>query len=184
MRNLLNTNGRMSANEILGEMRYEAERGALTYEDVRYLLIRPETLCDIQKALEKEVGLEIATKLLIAGGRTGGLLSSRRFKEEFQLTDEEAVKFMCRMGRQIGWGAMRLQELDSHKSRLVVEVADSPFAKAYGSADHAVCHLIRGVFAGMAEGLFERKVKSQETKCLCTGNPICRFEIEELSSPD
>ena len=32
-------------------------------------------------------------------------------------------------------------------------------------------------FAGMAEGLFYRRVSSKETKCLSTGNTVCRFEI-------
>lgn len=164
-------------NAILAELTYDPNQGGLFYKDVRYLLIRPETLRDFQKAMEEAVGPEPAGELLAAGGHTGGLLSSKRYKEVFGLSDREAVEFMCRMGGQIGWGAMRLVEVDADAGRLVVEVSSSPFAAAYGPSDHGVCHLIRGVMVGMAEGLFGRPVHGVETRCVAMGHECCRIEV-------
>jgi predicted hydrocarbon binding protein len=165
-------------NTILSELQWSAEAGALTFKDVRYLLIRPEPVIQFQKAVEAEVGFERAGELLYEGGFVGGQLSGRRYKEVFGLSDREAVEFMCRMGAQIGWGRFRLIEMDSKARRLTVEVDRSPFAELYGGgAAGGVCHLIRGVLAGLANGAFAAEVRAVEPRCLARGDACCRFEV-------
>jgi predicted hydrocarbon binding protein len=169
----------MTDNSVLSELSYSPDRGALEFKGVRYLLIRPETLRSLQEAAEGELGAPKAADLLFAGGFTGGKLSGQRYKQTLGLTTAEAVEFMCRMGGEIGWGQFRLVELDEAKSRLVAEVEHSPFAEGYDEPTQAgVCHLTRGVLSGLAAGLFEVEVKSNEVQCLAKGDPLCRFEIE------
>jgi hypothetical protein len=50
-------------NKILKELKFVAEKGGLFYRDVRYLLVRPETLAAFQKAIEEELG-EKASQIL------------------------------------------------------------------------------------------------------------------------
>jgi len=166
-----------SPGEILQEMRHDFDRGALVYKEIRYLLIQPEIVCEFMKGIEEAVGPEAAAAALLAGGHRGGLRSFRRFREKFGFSNAEAVEFLCRMAGQIGWGSMQPVEVTPQDGRLVVEVAGSPFAEAYGKTDHGVCHLIRGVLAGMAEGLFGNPVESEETMCLAKGDPLCRIEV-------
>jgi len=169
----------MTDNSVLSELSYSAERGALEFKGVRYLLIRPETLSSMQQAAEGVPGAPKAADLLFAGGFTGGKLSGQRYKQTLGLTDAEAVEFMCRMGGEIGWGRFRLVELDESGRRLVVEVEHSPFAGGYDEPTQAgVCHLTRGVLSGLAAGLFGVDVTSNEPLCLAKGDPLCRFEIE------
>lgn len=163
-------------NEILQGLMWNPESGRLSFREVRYLLIRPETVVAIQKAVEEIMG-ERAGELFYAGGFAGGSLSSRRYKEVFGYSDRQIVDFMCRMGGQIGWGRFQLIELDA-AGRLVVDVYDSPFAEAYGPADHAVCHLIRGVLAGLASGLFAADVEAMEAPCVAQGASCCQFTIQ------
>ncbi len=165
-------------NVILSELMYYGDEGALRFRDVRYLLIRPETLASFQRSLEGEVGPDRAGEVIFAGGFTGGRLSGRKYKEALGLSDREAVEFMCRMGGEIGWGQFRLVELDPEARRMAVEVGCSPFAEAYGeAATGGVCHLIRGVLGGLADGLFGGPVRARETMCLARGDPLCRFEV-------
>jgi predicted hydrocarbon binding protein len=165
-------------NSILADLAYSPDRGALEFREVRYLLIRPETLAGIQKAMESELGPASAAELLSAGGFTGGKLSGQRYRESLDLSEREAVEFMCQMGGEIGWGRFRLIELDEGSGRLVVEVDDSPFAISYGpGAADGVCHLIRGVLEGLAAALFATKVSGSESLCLAKGDAHCRFEI-------
>ena len=169
------------SNEILDNLSYET--GRLTFNDVRYFLIRPDTVVDFQKAVETLVGPEKCAETMMAGGYTGGSRSSKRYKEAFDYTDQEIVAFMCRMGAEIGWGRFNLVELDPSSERLVVEVEDSAFAEAY-ALDQAegsllpVCHMIRGVLAGMAAGIFGRDVASEETACVAKGDAVCCFVIQ------
>ncbi len=75
-------------NSILAELKFDPARGAFLYNDVRYLLIRPETLIAFQKAAEERLGTQ-ADELLYAGGFTGGTLSGKKYREVFGLTEEQ-----------------------------------------------------------------------------------------------
>lgn len=161
-------------NSVLRELTWDAEAGRLLFKDVRYVLIRPETVIAFQKAVEAELG-ERAGELLARGGHAGGALSTRRYREAFGLGPEEVARFIVRMGREIGWGDFRLERLDLRARELVVTVGRSPFAEAYGPATRPVCHLIRGVVAGLAEGSFGEPARARETECLAMGAGACRF---------
>ncbi len=167
----------MFNNSILDNVSYSADSGAITFKDVRYMLIRPDTVVDFQKAVEARIGPEACAEAMMAGGYTGGSRSSKRYKEVFNQTDEEIVAFMCKMGGEIGWGRFTVDTLDVPGKVLIVEVANSPFAAAYGPADRGVCHMIRGVMAGLAAGIFGGDVASEETLCVAKGDDRCRFEI-------
>src|SRR3989304_4414545 len=95
-------------NTVLNEMTWDAEAGRRLFKDVPYLLIRPETLVALQKAVEAELG-ERAGELLARGGHTGSALSTRRYREAFGLGAEGTARFIVRMGREIGWGVFRLR---------------------------------------------------------------------------
>jgi predicted hydrocarbon binding protein len=164
------------ANSILDNLEYDEGRGTVTFKGVRYILIRPDTLVDFQKAVEAELGDRTA-RMMMSGGYTGGSRSSQRYKEFFDYSDEEIVAFMCSMGREIGWGDFSVEEFDQQGRRLVVLVRNSAFAEAYGSAQQGVCHMIRGVMAGMAAGIFGTDVRSEETHCRAKGDELCRFVI-------
>jgi predicted hydrocarbon binding protein len=114
---------------------------------------------------------------MMAGGYTGGSRSSQRYRDVFNYSDEEIVAFMCNMGREIGWGDFEVEEFDKGGKRLIVQVRNSAFAEAYGSAEKGVCHMIRGVMAGMAAGIFGADVRSEETLCRAKGDGLCRFVI-------
>jgi predicted hydrocarbon binding protein len=164
-------------NSILDDLEYDADSGNISFKDVRYMIIRPDTVVDFQKAVEAEVGEGVA-EMMMAGGYTGGSRSSRRYKELLNYSDEEIVAFMCKMGGEIGWGKFEVEKLDTGGRKLVVTVRNSPFAEAYGSSDKGVCHMIRGVMAGMAAGIFGSQVNSEETQCQAKGDELCRFVLK------
>ncbi len=163
-------------HEILKELCLVAEKGGLFYKDVRYLLIRPETVAKFQKAIEKELG-EKASHVLFEAGFEGGTLSSKKYREVFGLSDQEIIRFMMDMGPQIGWGRFELERFDPAERCLILKVHHSPFAAAYGPSSSPVCHLIRGVLAGTASAVFGQKTKAIESSCLAKGDEYCRFEI-------
>jgi len=163
-------------NQILKGINFSEEKGGLFYKEVRYLLVRPETLITFQRAIEKELG-EKASQILYQSGFMGGTLSSKRYREVFGLSDEQIIHFMIEMGPQIGWGRFELGRFDPSKKILIVRVYHSPFAEAYGDSSSSVCHFIRGVLGGMASIVFGREIEAKEVACLSTGDECCRFEI-------
>jgi bacteriochlorophyll 4-vinyl reductase len=78
------------------------------------------------------------------------------------------------MGTRIGWGKFTLDHFASNE--LVVSVAGSPFAEAYGRAHAPVCHLIRGVLEALAGAVLTGRPRVTEVTCAATGAAVCRFE--------
>ena len=143
--------------------------GALTIGGSRYLLIRPETLAALQKAVETAVGRQ-AADCLAAGGRAGGA----RATASLSGTGEERVRRLVEMGAAIGWGEFHLERLTDDS--LVVTVRRSPFAEAYGASAMPVWHLTRGVLQSLATMTLGRPTRVVETACAATGAEHCRFE--------
>ncbi len=166
----------MNENPILNALEYDAAGGALSYKDVRYLLIRPETLVGLQKAIEKQNAI-VARDAFFHGGHQGGFLSAKKYKEIQNLSDDETIRFMMKMGSEIGWGHFKLDDYDRGQKKMQIRVNNSPFAEAYGYSGEGVCHLIRGVLGGMAAFLFSLNCTVSETKCLAKGDEHCEFHI-------
>ncbi|MCI0477585.1 MAG: XylR N-terminal domain-containing protein [Anaerolineales bacterium] len=170
-------------NSILSELEFDPERGALLYKGVRYLLIRPETLDMFYKAVEEKIG-EHAHHAMHRGGFTGGSLSAKKYRDVFGLDAQQSVEFMARMGTEIGWGKIEIARLDLSARVLEITVASSPFAPEslaippHSPSKHGVCHLLRGVFAGLASGIFDCDVDSREVECIAMGDPQCRIFIQ------
>ena len=142
--------------------------GRLTIGGARYLLIRPETLAALQKQVEV-VAPGAAADCLAAGGRAGGARAARDLAGDA----EARVRSLLETGRAIGWGDFALERLGA--CELVVTVAHSPFAEAYGPAVAPVCHLTRGVLESLVARVLERPLTVRETACVATGAPRCRF---------
>src|SRR6267142_2151664 len=143
-------------------------RGGLTLGGARYLLIRPETLVAMQKAVQQAVG-ERAGACIVAGGRAGGA----RAAAALDGTAEERVRRLLRIGSEIGWGEFAFERLTA--TELAVSVRRSPVAEAYGPSAAPVCHLIRGVLESLAAATFGRPSTAVETACIAMGAPVCRF---------
>ena len=156
--------------------RIKCHNGALDIGGIRYLLIRPDTIVQFQKAVEMELGLARCAQLMAEGGLLGGSRSSKKYMEGGQ-QGEELVHYMCETGSGLGWGEFRLVEFDQESKRFSVEVAGSAFAQAYGRSQRPVCHLIRGVFQGLGRWVFDHSTTCVETLCLSKGDKVCRFEI-------
>ena len=166
----------MTKNSILDELEYDPASGSLCYKDVRYLLIRPETIVGFHKAIEKQ-SQTAAIDALFQGGYQGGYLSAKKYKEIQNLSDKETINFMMAMGAEIGWGNFRLDQYDFSKKMLQISVENSPFAAAYSDSTEGVCHLTRGVLCGLATILFSKSCTASEVECAAKGDHHCVFLI-------
>jgi predicted hydrocarbon binding protein len=134
-----------------------------------YILIRPETLVGVQKAIEAALGPR-AGDCLAAGGRAGGAKATAALEGDAAGRAQRLLS----AGREIGWGDFSLERLTP--TALVVTVAGSPFARAYGAAGAPVCHLTRGVLEALVAAVLERPASMVETACVAMGADRCRFE--------
>ena len=143
--------------------------GALSIGGARYLLIRPETLVAVQKALEAALGVA-AAECLATGGRAGGARATASLAGDRRAR----VDLLMETGAALGWGRFALETLTT--DRLVVTVERSPFAAAYGPSATPVCHLTRGVLDSLAAVTLAGQPRMVEAACTAMGHPRCRFE--------
>jgi methylmalonyl-CoA/ethylmalonyl-CoA epimerase len=137
-----------------------------------YVLIRPETLVGLQKAVEAALGAR-AAECLVAGGLAGGSKATAALDGP----PEARVRRVLEAGRDIGWGDFALERLTP--TELIVTVEDSPFARVYGHSAAPVCHLTRGVLQRLASTVLEAPVVVEETACAAVGASRCRFEARD-----
>jgi len=163
-------------NKILSGIQFNEEKGELNYQGVRYLLIRPETIIGLQKEVEGKLGSDFG-EFIFNGGRIGGALSVQIYSQKFNLSPAELVRFMAQMGSELGWGYLEVERFDREKKAMVIIAHNSAFAQAHDRRREGVCHLIRGVFAGVAEFLYGVPVEARETFCKAKGDKYCRFEF-------
>lgn len=167
----------MVENSILDELEYDELSGALKYKEVRYLLIRPETIAGFQKDLRGKFGKQ-SDEAFYQGGFRGGYLSAKKYREILHYSEREILDFMMRMGTEIGWGHFRIDVFDPLAKKLQITVENSPFAEAYGPSPDGVCHLIRGVLGGLGCYLFSRECAVTENRCRAKGDDDCMFFVE------
>lgn len=165
------------AEQISENLHFDSEKGVISFKGIRYILIRPETIVQFQKEVERVMG-DRTSFAMSRGGYEGGSLSAKNYKQEFNLSNEEVVDYMCSMGSQLGWGAFEVVELS--EGRLVVDVHNSAFAENYGPSDGPVCHMIQGVLAGLGRTVLGSDVKSVEEKCAAKGDDVCRFVVQKV----
>jgi predicted hydrocarbon binding protein len=159
---------------VLAELAHEP--GVLSWRGGRYLLIRPETLAALRRAVEQAVG-DRAAECFAAGGRAGG----GRAAGHLTGTPRERVERLAAMGSAIGWGDFALESFTA--DRLVVTVRRSPFAEAHGASPHPVCDLVRGVLESLTESVFGTRWAVTEVECVAVGQTQCRFEAAPSEAP-
>ncbi len=169
-------------NEILETMEFDPEMGQLTYRGVRYFLVRPETVAQLQKEMESALGYQRTAEILFSGGFTGGKLSASTYRDKLNLSAGEIATFMAGMGAQIGWGKLSIEECDPRGGVLTVRLVNSVFAQGYGPAKDPVCHMVRGVFAGVGTIVLGGSVEALETRCRAMGAEDCYFVVTRRAS--
>lgn len=139
----------------------------------RYLRLRADTLMGLFRQLPEPARGEALAALLRSTAEHGGD-SARRTLAGCGGDVTRMLAEVERVAGELGWGAWRFSERAA--TRLVLEVADSPFAAGYGPADTEVCAPITGMLqavAGLATG---RPCAAREVSCRARGAASCRFE--------
>ncbi len=163
-------------NQILESFSFDAEEGRLDLQGLRYLLMRPSLLSEIQKSLEMQLPEEVAA-ILSDVAQTEGLAFAGRLKDVFSYSEDQVLSSLAFMMGESGWGAISVQMLNLESSELVLKVHGSPFAEEYGPSVRPVCHLLLGLFRGAGMVVFDREVIAEEVQCVAKGDPACLFVV-------
>ncbi|RJP77104.1 MAG: hypothetical protein C4524_08835 [Candidatus Zixiibacteriota bacterium] len=163
-------------NDLLDRLESLAEGGALMHGERRFLLVTPEVWVELQRAAEAETGADRVGQTLYHAARRWGLELTGEFQQDLDLPREDLVRHAAVFARQLGWGRVEITSLETGRGSLELEVFHSAFAEAYAKAGHPVCHLIRGLFAGVWQALLGAEVEGLEARCRAVDGPgPCMF---------
>ncbi len=146
---------------------------------IRLMQLAPELLAELQRSLEDRLG-DKAGEYLYSAACAWAAGEVRRLKSALPEESVELAGTFCQILSGWGWGNWSVQTFEPQTGVVRVGVADSPLAKCYGASDSAVCHLLAGATAGMAEGLLGAPANASELMCLAKGDGQCLFEARAV----
>lgn len=160
-------------SDIRERLRWDSGSGEIRDGEVRYLLIRPDTLMGMFAALAPAARAE-ALAALARSTATHGAKSARRYQSLGAADAAALLATIERTAPLLGWGVWRIgRDADGG---LELEVRNSPFAAGYGpGATAPVCAPIAGMLQAVAELIGGRPAQVEETACVAMGAPVCCF---------
>lgn len=163
-------------NQLLGNLQFEPERGALAIQSARYVVLSPGILIELQKSIEGYLPQETSAIMSQAAFGDGAVLASR-YREAFNYSEEEVARAVSYMLSQSGWGAMVPEMVNLENQELVFKTVDSPFAEVYGPSTQPICYTVLGFLQGVAMTLFDKETDGMEVQCMAKGDNCCRFVV-------
>ncbi len=148
--------------------------------EIRYLRLRADTLMGMFRHLPGPARAQAFAALVRSTAEHGGD-SARRTLESSGGDAAALLAMIEKTAAELGWGNWRFAEREA--ARLVLEVADSPFAAGYGAADTEVCAPITGMLQAVAELALGSACEARELQCRARGAASCRFEAITRSKP-
>lgn len=151
----------------------------------RVVIMTPEALVGMMKALKTTFGTAGLTMLYMMGKEKGSLdaaLAAEALKgEDIPPTKRLLLETIIHQSRVQGWGLAQVGEYDEEKAAVTVRVENNPLAIAWGKSDVPVCHFLRGYWAGALSEALEKDAQCTETRCMSKGDPYCEFVLQRVA---
>lgn len=161
-------------------LEFDPHRGEVRDGPRRYLLMRADVLMGALRRLDGHARA-LALTALADAVREHGADSLRAYRRG--LPDDDALlAATIAAAADLGWGAWRIER---KPQRLMLVVANSPFAAGFGAAEQPVCAPIAGMLGALAQSTHARgdaTVGVEEIACAACGAAECRFEARIAES--
>lgn len=173
----------MARPSFRDRLTFDAARGEYRDGDIRYLMLRADTLMGLFAELPEAARAEALAAFARAVARFGGR-SARAYQAAGAQEADALLATIAATAPQLGWGIWTLRrEADA----LALEVHNSPFAAGAGAGAGAlaapVCAPIVGMLRAVGAIVLGGEVAADETSCAATGGACCRFTVRRATLP-
>ena len=155
-------------------LKEDSGAGTLHDRDIRYLMIRPDSLMGLFRILDP-AKRDFALAAFSDSVKMHGKKSAESYQALGAEETETLLSSICHTAPQLGWGRWTFR-IDPENQTLHLSVQNSPFAEGFGQSDIPVCAAITGMVSGVAELIFGKEVGGCEKECVARGDYQCRFE--------
>lgn len=174
---------------VLGQLKWED--GAFFVGGERSVIFRAGLLVELQDKLSRKLGHEEAGNMMKALGREQSRSAFERYatsginkkapleKDETTGSEDPVIRAGQLFLETTGWGKFNYLWFREQK-RSVVEVENSPVARAYseryGKTDRPMCHFLAGLLEGSTGFILGKDVEYVEKECVAQGSKKCIFD--------
>jgi predicted hydrocarbon binding protein len=151
---------------------FDAVRGEIRDQSRRYLMLRPDVLMGMFRALDpaaRQGALDAFAASIARHGRDSVLA----YLDHLHGDRAALLDAVQDTASDLGWGCWRFARA---KSALRLTVDNSPFADGFGVSEHPVCAPIRAMLQTVAQIVLQSEVDSAEHACASMGSAVCEFE--------
>ncbi len=153
------------------------EKGHLTLEGVRTLIIPVAILQNIQETGEQILGGGWPGVIYLAGEANGREIVEIVRKRMKDAPPERLFQVIAERTELRGLGRVVTSALDLRAGSGTVTMEASPLAEPPGAGTPR-CFLAAGLWAGVVATISRREVTARETKCRASGALQCEFTLE------
>src|SRR2546425_1433977 len=146
------------------------------------IILRRDFFRVMREGLERRGGAQAAPFLSsLASGV--GVHEGSIFRDSVQTEGEQAraelenLRHTAFEDTNLGWGKIRVSNLNFDKSTADIAIANCFEALENGTCDNPNCMFTSGFLAGLFAEVFDSTVQANELKCISTGAATCEFHI-------
>ncbi|MBD3290653.1 hypothetical protein GF337_17740 [candidate division KSB1 bacterium] len=162
-------------------LRFDTINGeAWLKHDMQLIFSRPILWATIHGELIRLMGYDGAKAVLYSAGFQYGYEDAKNYLEYMAKSLKQPTPYFNDiLYASMGWGIWETIQFDMEKAQLHLRAwnrADiNTLVKQYGTFDQSCCLIIQGFNAGICCNIFQRKMRTIETKCVGKGDQYCEF---------
>ena len=149
---------------------------------VPMILTTRDHITQIQKTHDRILGKEKMEEVMYQSGFESGYDFSTAIANMSALKGEEILNEYLRIASVRGWGRFNIIKTDIDVGEFIIQIHSS-IAEEFQPGEGKVCHIWRGIFAGVVQKVVESlektgTLKSEEIKCMANGDPYCEIQVK------
>jgi uncharacterized protein len=153
---------------------HDSSRGEISDGPIRYVMLRADVLMGISRYLPEEAS-RVFLFALSSSVERHAVGSFERYQSAGADEFESLLDTSLEVAATLGWGRWARSQADD--GRLVIQVANSPFAVGFGASVTPVCSAIVGALSALFSFQGHAHVPVAEYQCAAQGASSCRFLI-------
>ncbi len=149
---------------------------------VPMILTTRDHLSQIQMTCERVLGREKMMEVMYRSGFETGYDFSTAIAGMSELEGVQILEDYLRIASVRGWGRFTVVKADLESGEFVIQTHSS-IVEDFPPGSGKVCHIWRGIFAGVVQTVLESLDKtgvleSEETMCMADGDPYCEIRVK------
>jgi len=149
---------------------------------VPMILTTRDHISQIQKTCERVLGEDKMVEVMYQSGFETGYDFSTAIASMSELEGVQILDEYLRVASVRGWGRFTVIKADLEIGEFIIQMQSS-IVEEFPPSSGKVCHIWRGIFAGIVQTVLESldktgTLESEETRCMADGDPYCEIRVK------